>query len=69
LKQGFQPLPDYEFYLKLTPMGIALLSIPKKKTGGRMMQNLDIDRTIAAWSSLAKTVFVPHTEQERNMSV
>ncbi|MEG3941763.1 MULTISPECIES: hypothetical protein [unclassified Microcoleus] len=28
------------------------------------MQNLDIDRTIAAWSSLTKTVFVPHTEQE-----
>jgi HTH-type transcriptional regulator / antitoxin HigA len=30
----------------------------------RMMQNLDIERTIVAWSSIAKTVFVPHTEQE-----
>jgi len=28
------------------------------------MQNLDIDRTIVAWSSLTKTVFVPQTEQE-----
>ena len=28
------------------------------------MQNLDIDRTIAALSSLTKTVFVPHTEHE-----
>ena len=29
-----------------------------------MIQNLDIERTIAAWSSIAKTVFVPHTEEE-----
>lgn len=29
-----------------------------------MMQSLDIDQIIAAWSSIAKTVFVPHTEQE-----
>ncbi|MEG3862958.1 hypothetical protein [Microcoleus sp. herbarium12] len=29
-----------------------------------MMQNLDIDRTIAAWSSISKTVFVPGTEEE-----
>ena len=29
-----------------------------------MIQNLDIERTIAAWSSIATTVFVPHTEQE-----
>ena len=28
------------------------------------MQNLDIERTIVAWSSLTKTVFVPQTEQE-----
>ncbi len=27
------------------------------------MQNLNLDKTIAAWSS-AETVFVPHTEQE-----
>ncbi|MEG4572978.1 hypothetical protein QUA56_09810 [Microcoleus sp. N3A4] len=30
----------------------------------RTIQNLDIDRTIAAWSSIAKMVFVPHTQQE-----
>lgn len=29
-----------------------------------MMQNIDIDRIIAAWSSIAKTVFVPCTEEE-----
>jgi HTH-type transcriptional regulator / antitoxin HigA len=29
-----------------------------------MMQSLDLDRITAAWSSIAKTVFVPHTEQE-----
>jgi len=29
-----------------------------------MMQSLNLDQTIAAWSSIAKTVFVPHTEQE-----
>ncbi len=29
-----------------------------------MMQSLDLDQIIAAWSSIAKTVFVPHTEQE-----
>lgn len=29
-----------------------------------MMKSLNLDKTIAAWSSIAKTVFVPHTEQE-----
>jgi HTH-type transcriptional regulator/antitoxin HigA len=29
-----------------------------------MMQNLKLERTIAAWSSLAKTVFVSCTEEE-----
>jgi HTH-type transcriptional regulator / antitoxin HigA len=29
-----------------------------------MMQNLNLDQITAAWSSIAKTVFVPHTEQE-----
>jgi HTH-type transcriptional regulator / antitoxin HigA len=29
-----------------------------------MMQSLDIEQIIAAWSSITKTVFVPHTEQE-----
>jgi hypothetical protein len=24
MRQGFQPLSDYNFYLKLTPMGVAL---------------------------------------------
>ncbi len=28
------------------------------------MQSLNIDRTIAAWSSIAQTVFVPCTEEE-----
>ncbi|WP_373537995.1 hypothetical protein [Microcoleus sp.] len=28
------------------------------------MQNLNVEQTISAWSSLTKTVFVPHTEQE-----
>ncbi|KAM3098998.1 hypothetical protein ACKFKG_04190 [Phormidesmis sp. 146-35] len=28
------------------------------------MQNLNLDQTIVAWSSIAETVFVPHTEQE-----
>lgn len=28
------------------------------------MQSLDLERTIAAWSAIAKTVFVPHTEEE-----
>ncbi|NJL84901.1 MAG: hypothetical protein HC886_01235 [Leptolyngbyaceae cyanobacterium SM1_1_3] len=28
------------------------------------MQNLNLDQTIIAWLSLAKTVFVPHTEEE-----
>jgi HTH-type transcriptional regulator/antitoxin HigA len=28
------------------------------------MQNLDVDKTADAWSSLAGTVFVPHTEEE-----
>ena len=28
------------------------------------MQNLDVSKTVDAWSSLADTVFVPHTEPE-----
>jgi HTH-type transcriptional regulator/antitoxin HigA len=28
------------------------------------MQNLDVNQTVIAWSSLAETVFVPHTEEE-----
>ena len=28
------------------------------------MQNLDVNKTANAWSSLAGTVFVPHTEEE-----
>ena len=28
------------------------------------MQNLDVSKTVDAWSSLADTVFVPHTEAE-----
>ena len=28
------------------------------------MQNLDLSKTVNAWSSLAGTVFVPHTEEE-----
>jgi len=28
------------------------------------MQNLDVNKTADAWSSLAGTVFVPHTEDE-----
>ncbi len=28
------------------------------------MQNLDVNRTMNAWSSLAGTIFVPHTEEE-----
>ena len=28
------------------------------------MQNLNLEQTITAWSSIAKTVFVPYTEQE-----
>jgi HTH-type transcriptional regulator/antitoxin HigA len=28
------------------------------------MQNLDVSKTVNAWSSLADTVFVPHTEAE-----
>jgi HTH-type transcriptional regulator / antitoxin HigA len=30
----------------------------------RVMQSLNLDKTIKAWSSIAETVFVPHTEQE-----
>ena len=29
-----------------------------------MTQSLNLDKTIRAWSSIAETVFVPHTEQE-----
>ena len=28
------------------------------------MQNLDVNKTADAWSALAGTVFVPHTEEE-----
>lgn len=28
------------------------------------MQNLDVSKTASAWSSLAGTVFVPHSEKE-----
>lgn len=28
------------------------------------MQNLDVNRAMKAWSSLAGTIFVPHTEEE-----
>ncbi|MGI8566435.1 MAG: hypothetical protein ACR2LZ_08150 [Pyrinomonadaceae bacterium] len=28
------------------------------------MQNLDVNKTANAWSSLAGSVFVPHTEEE-----
>lgn len=28
------------------------------------MQNLDVDKAVNAWSSLAGSVFVPHTEEE-----
>ncbi|HEY9626367.1 MAG TPA: hypothetical protein V6C84_03625 [Coleofasciculaceae cyanobacterium] len=28
------------------------------------MPSLNLDKTMQAWSSLAETVFVPHTEQE-----
>jgi HTH-type transcriptional regulator/antitoxin HigA len=34
-----------------------------------MMQKLDIDRTVSAWSSLAGNVFVPHTESEYNQII
>ncbi len=30
------------------------------------MQALDLNHTITAWSSLADTIFVPHTEQDYN---
>lgn len=29
-----------------------------------MMQSLNLDRTITAWTLIAETVFVPRTEQE-----
>jgi len=28
------------------------------------MQNLDVNKTADAWSSLADTIFVPHTEED-----
>jgi HTH-type transcriptional regulator/antitoxin HigA len=28
------------------------------------MQNLDVNKTADAWSSLASAIFVPHTEEE-----
>jgi HTH-type transcriptional regulator/antitoxin HigA len=33
------------------------------------MQDLDVNKTTDAWSSLAGTVFVPHTEAEYNQLV
>jgi HTH-type transcriptional regulator / antitoxin HigA len=33
------------------------------------MQKLDTKRAVTAWSSLANTVFVPHTEDEYNRLV
>ncbi|MCW9680876.1 hypothetical protein FJR41_008680 [Dolichospermum planctonicum UHCC 0167] len=30
----------------------------------RIMQTLNLEQTINAWSSIAENVFVPHTEQE-----
>jgi hypothetical protein len=32
MRQGFQPLSDYWFYLKLTPMGIAVSSVAFEKS-------------------------------------
>jgi HTH-type transcriptional regulator/antitoxin HigA len=31
------------------------------------MQNLDVSKTVDAWSSLADTVFVPHTEADQKL--
>jgi len=31
---------------------------------GRVMQNIDIEKTVDAWRSLAPSVFVPHSEEE-----
>ena len=31
------------------------------------MQNLDVSKTVDTWSSLADTVFVPHTEADRKL--
>jgi len=28
------------------------------------MQNLDVNKTAAAWARLSRTLFVPHTESE-----
>jgi len=33
------------------------------------MQNIDIRKTATAWTPLAGTVFVPHTEEEYNQLV
>jgi HTH-type transcriptional regulator/antitoxin HigA len=33
------------------------------------MQNLDVGKTISAWSSLAGSVFVPHSEKEYHQLV
>ncbi|HKB68055.1 MAG TPA: hypothetical protein VKC61_19500 [Pyrinomonadaceae bacterium] len=33
------------------------------------MQNLDVSKTTSAWSSLAGTVFVPHSAEEYNRLV
>jgi len=32
--------------------------------GGNEMQNLDVTKTEAAWSSLAENIYVPHSEEE-----
>lgn len=33
------------------------------------MQNLDLNLTVNAWSTLSENVFVPHTEEEYNRIV
>lgn len=33
------------------------------------MQSLNVEETVTAWSPLADTVFVPHTEEEYNRLV
>ena len=33
------------------------------------MKNLDIEKVVDAWTPLARTIFVPHTEEEYNRIV
>ena len=33
------------------------------------MQNIDLDKATTAWPPLARTIFVPHTEEEYNQIV